>query len=229
MNENEIIETQDGSHSIYSPKFGVTYHSKYGAVQESRHVFIESGLFFLALTRKDIAVLELGMGTGLNAFLTLIEAQRLQLQIRYEAVEAFPLSQQQARRLNHPAILESGTFRNQFLALHEAAWGEPIQLTPSFEFKKEMHRFEEIDYPPLFDLVYFDAFAPNAQPELWELPTLRRVFDALKPGGVLVTYCAKGAVKRGLKQLGFKVEALPGPPGKREMTRAIKNRKIKSK
>lgn len=222
MNQNEIIETQDGSHSIYSPKFGVTYHSKYGAVQESRHVFIESGLFYVALTRKDIAVLEIGLGTGLNALLTLIESQRRQLRIQYEAVEAFPLSMEQARRLNHPSILESGAYQDQFLAMHEAAWGRHIELSPAFEFKKELRHFEEIDYSQEFDLVYFDAFAPDAQPELWDLPVLSRVYEALRPGGILVTYCAKGVVKRRLKSLGFEVESLKGPPGKREMTRAVK-------
>lgn len=222
MNEKEIIETQDGSHSIYSRQFGVTYHSKYGAIQESRHVFIEAGLFYKVLTQKEIAVLEIGLGTGLNALLTYIESQRRQLQIRYEAVEAFPLTPAQARQLNHPALLEGGAFREQFLAIHEAPWGKRTTLASSFELTKRLGHFEEIEFPPEFDVVYFDAFAPNAQPELWELSTLRKAYEALVPGGVFVTYCAKGAVKRRLKTLGFEVEKLQGPPGKREMTRAIK-------
>ncbi|MBX2928262.1 MAG: tRNA (5-methylaminomethyl-2-thiouridine)(34)-methyltransferase MnmD [Saprospiraceae bacterium] len=222
MEQDDIFETQDGSHSVFSHRFGVSYHSKYGAVQESKHVFLEAGLFPKAILQKDIAVLELGFGTGLNALLTLLEAERLGISIRYETVEAFPLSETQAALLNYPELLGRNDSREHLLAMHRAASGAALQITPDFLFRKIIGRFEEIAYDGSFDVCYFDAFAPETQPELWTEAVLGRVYEALRPNGVLVTYCAKGAVKRTLKALGFQLESIPGPPGKREMTRALK-------
>lgn len=222
MEDREIFETQDGSHSVFSQKFGVSYHSKYGAVQESRHVFIEAGLFPKILGKRTLAVLEIGFGTGLNAFLTFLEAESRQLEIRYEAIEAYPLSMEQVRQLNYPAMLHAENYADQFLRMHQCQWSMPAVLSENFQFKKELQRFEDIDYEKKFDLIYFDAFAPNAQPELWEPEVLSKMYKALKKGGVLVTYCAKGVVKRRLTALGFTVEAIKGPPGKREMTRCMK-------
>lgn len=222
MEQDDIFETQDGSHSVFSHRFGVSYHSKYGAVQESKHVFLEAGLFPKAILQKDIAVLELGFGTGLNALLTLLEAERLGVNIRYETVEAFPLSQAQAALLNYPELLGRNDSRDRLLAMHRTASGAALQITPHFLFQKIIGRFEDIAYADSFDVCYFDAFAPETQPELWTEAVLGRVYDALHPNGALVTYCAKGAVKRTLKMLGFQVESIPGPPGKREMTRALK-------
>lgn len=219
---NEIIETQDGSHTIFSTRFGVSYHSKYGAIQESRHVFIKSGLFHKALTSKKLNILEIGLGTGLNAFITLLEAENHQLEIQFTAIEAFPISWEEAQKLNYPSSLDHPEKREQFLELHRCNWGEFSDIAPCFEFRKLKQQFEEISFSETFDLVYFDAFAPDAQPELWDLPVLSRVYNSMLPGGVLVTYCAKGVVKRRLRELGFIVERLPGPPGKREMTRATK-------
>ncbi|MCO6479240.1 MAG: tRNA (5-methylaminomethyl-2-thiouridine)(34)-methyltransferase MnmD [Phaeodactylibacter sp.] len=222
MSKGRIFETQDGSHSIFSETFGVSYHSKYGAIQESTHVFIQSGLYYRMAGASQLSVLEIGFGTGLNALLTLLEANKRQLPIYYEAVEAYPITLEEARQLNYPEILGKPAAVEEFLQLHEAAWEETFPFTPYFSFCKRRSRFEEVQYKNAFDVIYFDAFAPNAQPELWEEDILRKMYDALRPNGVLTTYCAKGVVKRRLKSLGFTVEALKGPPGKREMTRAVR-------
>ncbi|MCB0558103.1 MAG: tRNA (5-methylaminomethyl-2-thiouridine)(34)-methyltransferase MnmD [Lewinellaceae bacterium] len=218
---SKIFETQDGSHSIFSESFGVSYHSKYGAIQESMHVFIESGLFHRIPGAKQLSVLEIGFGTGLNALLTLQEANKRQLPVYYEAVEAYPISVEAAMQLNYPEILEEAV-AGAFLKMHEMEWAQTQPITPYFSFHKKLCRFEELHYQDTFDVIYFDAFAPNAQPELWEEKVLQIMYDALKENGVLTTYCAKGVVKRCLKGLGFTVESLKGPPGKREMTRAVK-------
>lgn len=217
----KIFETQDGSHSVFSEQYGVSYHSRYGAIQESRHVFIESALFYKLPAQQELSILEIGLGTGLNAVLTLLEAERHGANIRYEAIEAFPLSLEQARQLNYPSLL-GDLATDYFLQLHLLSWGNAHQLTPHFSFCKHHQQFEEVDYDAAFDIIYFDAFAPDTQPELWEANIMSRMYKALKPTGILVTYCAKGAVKRTLKGVGFTVEALQGPPGKREMTRAVK-------
>jgi tRNA U34 5-methylaminomethyl-2-thiouridine-forming methyltransferase MnmC len=218
----KIFETQDGSHSVFSEQYGVSYHSKYGAIQESRHVFIEAGLFYKLPMLKALSILEIGFGTGLNALLTLLEAERHSAHIHYEAIEAFPLTLEQAHQLNYPAVLGLPDDDDRFLQLHLADWGQRQPIGPHFSLRKRHERFEAVEDDAAFDLIYFDAFAPSAQPELWEADVLARMYRALKPGGLLVTYCAKGVVKRQLKQLGFTIEALPGPPGKREMTRAFK-------
>ncbi len=222
MQSDQIIETQDGSHSILSHKYGVSYHSKYGAVTESRHVFIEAGLYPKLLTSTEVDILEIGFGTGLNAFMTFIEAEKKQLKIHYEGIEAYPLSPDQYQQLNYAELLKYPEHQKKFLQLHEAAWEEEISLSEHFTIRKVKKLFEQIDKKEKFDVVFFDAFAPSAQPELWEEAVLKKMYDALRKEGILVTYCAKGVVKRRLKALGFTVESLPGPPGKREMTRAIK-------
>ncbi len=219
--EGEIFTTQDGSHSIYSPQFNVSYHSKYGALQESKHVFIQAGLYPFISGHSAIDLLEIGLGSGLNAFLTLLETEQKSFSVRYVGIENFPLPVDQARQLNYPEIAgEAGP--GLFSRLHESPWEEPVDITPLFRLHKRKMDFEEVIYRQSFDLIYYDAFAPNAQPELWEFPMLERMYQALRSGGVLVTYCAKGAFKRHLKAMGFTVESLPGPPGKREMTRALK-------
>ncbi len=217
-----IIETQDGSHSIYSPFFGVSYHSKYGAIQESQHVFIEAGLLEASLGRKEIHVLEIGFGSGLNALMTQIEANRRHLTIDYTTVEKFPVPVDEAVQLNYPESLQAITYRPDFERMHQMEWGIKEAFNSNFRFTKLQQSFESLQFDAQFDLIYFDAFAPSAQPELWESEVLGIMYNALRSDGILVTYCAKGAVKRSLKSLGFIVEALPGPPGKREMTRAKK-------
>lgn len=222
MDHTSLIETQDGSHSVLSHRFGVTYHSKYGAIQESRHVFIEAGLFPKFILQRDLAVLELGFGTGLNALLTLMEAERLKRHIFYQTIEAYPLPSEQAAQLNYPEQLGLPESRRWLADMHSIASNEIRQITPHFQFCKIIGRFETLELQNAFDIAYFDAFAPETQPELWTGEVLGLVYQALRPQGTLVTYCAKGAVKRTLKDLGFQIESIPGPPGKREMTRAVK-------
>jgi tRNA U34 5-methylaminomethyl-2-thiouridine-forming methyltransferase MnmC len=224
---DEIFVTQDGSHSITASRFGVSYHSKYGAITESRHVFIQAGLYPLLLnTPAKIAILEIGFGTGLNALLTYHEIANRRVEVYYEAIEGFPISIPAAQKLNYPQLIdEKDTGLNAvFGRMHEMPWEQEIALASPFKLQKRLGNLEELQFEPRFDLIYFDAFAPSAQPELWTTPIMQKMYDALKPGGVLVTYCAKGEFKRTLKSVGFVVERMPGPPGKREMTKGIKER-----
>lgn len=218
----QIIDTQDGSHSVLAEEFGVSYHSKYGAIQESMHVFIEAGLRYRAVDSTPLLVLGVGFGTGLNALLTCLEAEKRGLSIHYTAVEAYPLSLDFIQQLNYSSELNLDSNDNFFNKIHECEWEKNIVIHPHFSILKNKKKFEEINIENAFDVIYFDAFAPNAQPELWEAPLLTRMYDALRTGGVMTTYCAKGVVKRTLKSIGFSIEAIPGPPGKREMTRATK-------
>ncbi|MBL7803780.1 MAG: tRNA (5-methylaminomethyl-2-thiouridine)(34)-methyltransferase MnmD [Saprospiraceae bacterium] len=218
----ELIVTQDGSHSVFSSRFGVTYHSKFGAVTESAHVFINAGLRYKAAVQHEIALLEVGFGSGLNAFMTWLEAERRNLRVRYTALEAFPLDETEAAQFNFAEQLGVPDRQEDFMALHRCPWGEPVVLSEAFTFEKRLQTLESFASPPLFDLVYFDAFAPQAQPELWTEEIFTALYAAMRPEGVLVTYCAQGHFKRTLKKAGFEVERLQGPPGKREMTRALK-------
>jgi len=217
-----IFTTEDGSHSIFSKEYGVSYHSKHGAKTETQTVFIDAGLKYKSATSKNISILEIGFGTGLNAIMTLQEAIADELTIDYTTLEAYPLLEQEIAELNYGKIL--GTeMEAYFKRMHQLTWEQKHQLIYNFSILKQNRKFEEIDFKNQFDVIYFDAFAPTSQPELWEEPLLQKMYDALKPSGVLTTYCAKGVVKRTLKKVGFEIEALPGPPGKREMTRAIKH------
>ncbi len=219
--ENEIIETQDGSHSILSKRFGVSYHSKYGALQESQHVFIHAGLNPCLLRKKEeVNILEFGFGTGLNAYLSFLTAEKQKRKINYVGIEAYPIDQDMVNALNYAALLERSEV--PFQTMHTSPWGETIEIGEFCTFKKIKGLFEDQAFDAQFDVIYFDAFAPTSQPSLWEEALLKIAYDALMKDGIFVTYCAKGAVKRALKAIGFEVEALPGPPGKREMTRGIK-------
>ncbi len=219
---NSLFETEDGSHSLFSEQYGVSYHSKYGAIQETQHVFINAALRFKAVIQKEISILEIGFGTGLNAYMTLLESTKRNLAIQYTAIEAYPISMEQATALNYSTLLNNKSSQAHFLQMHSSKWATPLTITEQFQFIKQQIKFEAIDFENQFDIIYFDAFAPNSQPELWEATVLGIMYKALKKEGVLVTYCAKGVVKRTLKAVGFQIEALKGPPGKREMTRAIK-------
>ncbi len=222
MEDSNLFITDDGSHSIFSKKYGVSYHSKFGAIEESKHVFINAALRFKAVVQQNISILEIGFGTGLNAYVTFFEAKKRNLIIEYTAVEAYPISIQQAKQLNYKDLLEPGEDSDLFMNLHQAPWNVPFQLNDQYTIKKVLKKFEELDFENQFDIIYFDAFAPGAQPELWSDEILAKMYKALLPDGILVTYCAKGSVKRSLKGVGFTIEALPGPPRKREMTRASK-------
>jgi tRNA U34 5-methylaminomethyl-2-thiouridine-forming methyltransferase MnmC len=221
----QLITTGDGSHTLLNTDLNETYHSTHGAVQESQHVFIKNGLdFFIEQNTPDeINILEVGFGTGLNALLSLKQVQDSKIKIHYTSLEAFPILIETADQLSYPTDVLFQQSKELFMALHEAVWNEPVSILPNFTLEKRKITLQESSFRPSeFDLVYFDAFAPNKQPEMWELSTLRKVVQAIKPKGVFVTYCAKGQLKRDLKSFGMIIETLPGPPGKREMVRALK-------
>lgn len=215
----EIITTADGSHTLASPYAGECYHSTHGALREGLHVFIEHGVAALA-AQPEICILEMGFGTGLNALLTWRHGQQRLQRISYTSIEAHPLPEEVALALNYAALLPEA--QSIFKQLHRAPWGEVIELTELFRLQKLHTALESVQLDARFDIVYYDAFGPNYQPELWTPAIFSKLFAALKPGGFLVTYCAKGQVKRDLRSAGFDVIALPGPPGKREMTKAVK-------
>lgn len=220
----QIISTADGSHSLQSEHFGVAYHSTHGAIQESQHVFIHAGLLpCIAADLPEVKVLEMGFGTGLNAYLVALEAEKHpRIQFHYLAVELYPIGLALAEQLNYSA--QFGRAGDPlFIALHRCPWEEEQALLPNFFFRKLAADFQTADLPKDWaSVLFFDAFSPGSQAELWEATALGKAVNCLAVGGHLVTYCAKGAVKRSLKSLGLEVSALPGPPGKREMTRASK-------
>ncbi len=217
------MTTGDGSHTFISESYGVTYHSRFGAVTESTHVFINAGLLFKAAAQRNISVLEVGFGTGLNAFMTWIEAERHDLQVRYLTLEAYPLAPCEARDFNYPDALGVPERMKDLEKLHDAPWDTEIVLSDHFHLEKRLGRLEEITFPEAaFDLIYFDAFDPKTQPELWTEAIFAKLYSALRPAGVLVTYCAQGQFRRNLRSAGFSVKRLQGALGKFEMTRAVK-------
>ncbi len=220
-----VYLTDDGSHSIISEQFNESYHSRHGALKESLHVFINAGLKAIN-TKENIKILEIGLGTGLNAWLTMLENQTLGKKIEFTGIEPYPISLEMAQSLNYPAVAQAPGDDEKheacFLKIHEEAWETPIEFDHQFTLIKRKKTLADFTSDQKFDLVYFDAFAPNAQPELWTEAVFQQLFELMAPGGIMVTYCAKGTVKRGLKAIGFTVETLEGPPGKREMIRAIK-------
>jgi tRNA U34 5-methylaminomethyl-2-thiouridine-forming methyltransferase MnmC len=227
MTALQIITTSDGSHSILNTTLNETYHSVHGALQESLHVFIKNGLNFLlekssAETPQEIKILEIGLGTGLNALLTLQALiARPHVTVHYTSLEAFPLTKDIWGKLNY---VNQPHAVNYFEKIHSANWNEWVSITPNFSILKCQTTLQQFDATQnFFDLVYFDAFAPNKQPEMWELPMLTKVARAMNAAGVFVTYCAKGQLKRDLKSLDLIVETLDGPPGKKEMVRAAKH------
>ena len=221
MNDPGLFLTGDGSHSIQSEKFKVPYHSIHGAVQETEHVFIQAGLTKRLETKKKLCILETGLGTGLNAFMTYLFAERQKTKIHFTSLEAYPVEQEIYQQLNFADLL-SPAHSDQLQSIHAANWNEDIDFGDYFTFKKVLTDFQDFDYEQIYDLVYFDAFAPNSQAEFWEEPFLSKIYNCLLPNGLLTTYCAKGSFKRALKAVGFTVESIPGPPRKREMVRAIK-------
>lgn len=211
--------TADGSHTLFIPEMDEHYHSVNGAVQESRHVFVDAGLRHVE--GREITVLEIGFGTGLNAFLTLLEAKASRKVVHYHSVELYPLGREEVHALNYGEVV-CPAGQDLFEALHEAQWEIPVWITDSFELHKIKGDANRSDLPDGIDLVYFDAFAPDKQPEMWNREIFGRLYARMRPGGILTTYCAKGAVRRMMKEAGYAVERIPGPPGKREMLRAIK-------
>jgi len=218
----ELITTEDGSHSIYVPELKEHYHSTYGAIQESNHVFIENGLKEILKSKSGINIFEMGFGTGLNAFLTMIYSIDHKVDIKYTAIEAFPLESEILNSLNFSELIQDGAFKDYFKSMHSAKWDEWHILSGRFQIIKNLSSLEDYQPENKFDLVYFDAFAPTVQPELWTNEVFVNIFNSMNSGGILVTYCCKGDVKRNLKSAGFSIEKLPGPPGKREILRARK-------
>jgi len=219
--QREIITTADGSKTIQLKEWNEQYHSKHGAIQEAYHVFVKHGLSLFK--SQTINILEIGFGTGLNAFISCLEASKLDLKIVYRGVEAYPVSSAELSQLNYISELKAEDFRQQFRQMHESSWEEEVLISNRFALYKEQCDFKEINTQNCYDLIYFDAFGARVQPELWTEDIFSIMFKALKKGGVLVTYAAKGSVRRAMQVVGFEVERLPGPPGKREMLRATKS------
>jgi len=218
--KREIIQTKDGSTSILLPDWNETYHSKFGAIQEAKHVFIKNGLTLFE--GKYVSILEIGFGTGLNAFITYLEAKNANQNIDYTGVEAYPVSEEDALKMNYVSELEAKSYEEIFLKMHQSDWNEKVILDPNFTLEKQNKKFQEIADENKYDLIYFDAFGFRVQPELWSLEIFQIMFKALKPNGVLVTYACRSSIKNAMKESGFIVEKLNGPPGKREMLRARK-------
>jgi tRNA U34 5-methylaminomethyl-2-thiouridine-forming methyltransferase MnmC len=212
--ERHITQSADGSTTLWVPGLDEHYHSIHGALTESQHVFIEAGL--KAIGTSTIRILEVGLGTALNARLTFEQAQQDGITITYDALEKFPLTKEEIEAIGLQGMGKEAPFLS-------ATPGASTQLTEQFTFRLLVEDLKTFDGEQgSYDLIYFDAFAPSAQPDLWTDAVFENMYGLLKPGGALVTYCAKGAVKRSMKAAGFEVEALPGPPRKREMTRAWK-------
>jgi tRNA U34 5-methylaminomethyl-2-thiouridine-forming methyltransferase MnmC len=223
--ERKIITTKDGSKTIHIPEWNESYHSQHGALQEAMHVFIQSGLYHIQHQFNPIHILEIGFGTGLNALLSLQQASNLEIQILYDGLEAFPITNDEWKAMNYTSIDSLKNLENESEALFKAKWNTWSKLNDSFSIYKRNEKLEK--FKPennRYHLIYFDAFGPRVQPEMWSLGILQKLFDALSKGGVLVTYCCKGQVRRDLITAGFEVEKIPGPPGKREMLRAKKTR-----
>ncbi|MEX2596463.1 MAG: tRNA (5-methylaminomethyl-2-thiouridine)(34)-methyltransferase MnmD [Salibacteraceae bacterium] len=217
--KTEIITTGDGSHTLRVASLKEHYHSHKGAMNESKHVFLKMGLDHL-VPKDFIQLLEVGFGTGLNALLTYFHVE--QTPIHYTTLEAHPLQWKLVNKLNYPALIGQPQAAGIFEKLHSAPWNETIKISEHFKLKKFEQRLQDFKTEVLFDVIFYDAFAPHAQPELWQPEIWKQLFSQLNHGGVLVTYCAKGQVRRDMQAAGFEVERLEGPPGKREMLRATK-------
>lgn len=217
----EIVITADGSHSIHLPEWDESYHSKHGAVQEAQHVFIKNGLDCF-LNKEKLSILEIGFGTGLNAYITLLESIKRNISVKYCGIEAYPLTLSEVLSLNYSEVLDENHYKDLYEEMHKKEWGKSFPLNETFELIKQQMFFQDIDDKEQFDLIYFDAFGYRVQPELWSTEIFKKMYDALLPKGILVTYAARTVIKKALIEVGFSVEILPGPPGKREMTRAKK-------
>lgn len=217
---NNIILTQDGSNTLLNKTSGEHYHSIFGAVQESKHIFIDSGLNFKSQSIKSINVLEIGMGSGLNALLTLLEASTGDHLVNYIGIEPFPIETNIAERLNYCEYLEVPDYKEAFNWMHNCPVEIPIELSSNFNFRKFKIKFENFETETKFDLVYFDAFSPDNEPQLWTDIIFTKVHSMMNKGGILVTYCSKGIVRRTMQSCNFITERLKGPPGKHEILRA---------
>lgn len=220
--KRELIQTADGSWTIQLPDWNEQYHSKHGAIAEAKHVFIQSGLkhYYKNSKFRPISILEIGFGTGLNALLSLQFADSAKVTINYAALEAYPVAREHWCKLDYARQLQMDP--GSFTALHTVPWEQAAAISSHFTLCKQQQQFDTLAALSEFDLIYYDAFGPRVQPQLWNRDMLERTVMALKPGGVWVSYCAKGDVRRDLQGLGMQVERLQGPPGKRHMLRAQK-------
>ncbi|WP_010663846.1 tRNA (5-methylaminomethyl-2-thiouridine)(34)-methyltransferase MnmD [Marinilabilia salmonicolor] len=214
----ELKTSKDGSSTLYRPDLDEHYHSIHGAIQESMHVFIRAGL--LAHEGNTINILEVGFGTGLNALLTMLHKGNKK--VFYQTIERYPLEATIVKSINYPKVLNIPLANEYFKQLHEAPWNKDVQITPTFTIHKEASDLVLFTPQKPYDIVYFDAFGPDKQPELWTPEIFRKISESINAGGILVTYSCKGTVKRAIKATGMKIEKIPGPPGKREMLRATK-------
>ncbi|AXG72172.1 tRNA 5-methylaminomethyl-2-thiouridine biosynthesis bifunctional protein MnmC [Kordia sp. SMS9] len=222
--KRKIITTKDGSTTIHLEDWNEQYHSTHGAIQEAAHVFIQTGLHYLQNTFNpaQIHILEMGFGTGLNAFMTFLESKKHNFTINYTGVEAYPVASAEVSQLNYIQQLKAEHESATYNQMHTCNWEEETLLSENFKLTKRQQFFDQIDDQEKFNLIYFDAFGARVQPELWTVDIFQKMYNALQHKGVLVTYAAKGSVRRAMQEVGFQTERLPGPPGKREMLRATK-------
>ncbi len=224
MTDRQLLITEDGSHTLYTPEFKETYHSMHGAIQESGYVFIEQGLGFYKSRGggRQVSIFEVGFGTGLNALLCVLYAKKNNLSIKYRSIEALPLLSSEIQQLNYPDLIEDAQATEMFIKIHESSWDQKEDISLFFNLLKIRSKIQDFSPQDHSDICFFDAFAPSKQPEMWEPAILEKIYDLLSSQGIFVTYCAKGQLKRDLTSIGFEVETLPGPPGKKEMVRAVK-------
>ena len=222
--KRKIITTRDGSTTIHLEDWNEQYHSTHGAIQEAEHVFIKTGLQHTKNTfnPEQIHILEIGFGTGLNAFMTFLEAKKHQFFINYIGVEAYPVASAEISQLNYISELKAEDETDIFNTMHASDWEIKTTLTENFQLTKRQQFFDQINDQEIYNLIYFDAFGARVQPELWTVDIFQKMYNALQDNGVLVTYAAKGSVRRAMQEVGFTGERLPGQPGKREMLRATK-------
>lgn len=218
----KIVETDDGLHSIYVAELDEHYHSTHGALQEAKHIFIEAGLHFKAQCSSRLSILEIGFGTGLNAYLTALASASGELNVVYNGLELHPVPLAVIDQLNYVEIIGEAANREEFRLLHSSAWDIPVSINENFEFTKINQSVFDFKPSQKYDLIYFDAFGFRAQEEMWSLEVFQKMSDSLNVDGALVTYCSKGEVRRRMQQCGLIVSKLPGPSGKREMVRAVK-------
>ncbi|WP_026726331.1 tRNA (5-methylaminomethyl-2-thiouridine)(34)-methyltransferase MnmD [Flavobacterium sasangense] len=219
--KREIIITDDGSTTIRIPEWDENYHSTHGAIQEAKHVFIKNGLD-LFQKQDSISILEIGFGTGLNAFITFLETVNKE-KVNYVGVEAYPISSEEIAQMNYVAELQATQYQAVFDKMHSCDWESQQNISENFILTKRKQFFQDIEDKEQYDLIYFDAFGFPLQPELWSEAIFKKMYEALLPKGTLVTYACRSSIKNAMLSVGFSIEKLPGAPGKREMLRATKN------
>lgn len=217
--DKKVITTEDGSKTIFVPSLNEHYHSSHGAIQESMHIFIKYG--FKEINRSEINIFEVGFGTGLNAFLTALEAENMGVKVNYITIEKYPLDQNLVASLNYSDFFGEPS-RVLFDDLHGCEWNKTHQISEHFSIKKVQEDMRKYVPQDMFDLIYFDAFGPDKQPDMWSDMIISNISNACNTGAFFLTYSAKGELKRQLIASGFNVLHLPGPPGKREITWAVK-------